>query len=895
MSRTQTGSGHKASVSGRATRARSGIAAQIERRVSNAKRAKAKQGPRKKSLTKKVKKLSRVAPPEDMSLEAWQVALRQQFAAEQDFEWENTGEAPFFSEFRVRNPKSGGTYRVAIRSRELGENFCSCPDFSTNTLGTCKHIEFVLGRLLKKRGGPTALAEGYRPTFSEVYLKYGSQREVRFQPGADCPQALARLASKFFDDEGLLRPDAFERFDMFIAAANKLDPELKLYEDALRFVAELRDAQRRREVISQAFPRGIRSAAFKNLLSVPLYDYQRAGVLFAATAGRALIGDEMGLGKTVQAIGAAVVMARHLGVERVLIVCPASLKHQWDREITRFTDRSAQVIGGSLATRTAQFADTGSFFKIINYDTVHADLAAIAAWSPDLVILDEAQRIKNWEGRTARCVKQIVSPYAIVLTGTPLENRLEELVSLVQFVDKHRLGPTFRFLHEHQIREPETGRVTGYKNLDSVSQTLAGLLLRRRKQEVLTQLPDRLEKNFFVPMTPEQMAHHEEYREVVARIVAKWRRYGFLTDADQRRLMISLQMMRMVCNSTFLLDSATDFGHKADEAATLLDEVYEGPSKAVIFSQWLGTHELLKRRFAQRGWEHVFFHGSVESSKRKHLIDRFREDDNCKAFLATDAGSVGLNLQHASVVINMDLPWNPAVLEQRIGRVHRMGQTQPVQVFNFVSQGTIEEGMLSLLKFKKSLSAGVLDSGDKEVFLGGSRLNRFLQTVEKATERTTAPEPDTQAEPTHGENGAAHQPAENGKPAALSAAVDGRARTAEQTEFPAETSGQGASSGGGDEKATAIAPDAAAATSLAQMLRFGATLLEQLAAPPNAREASSSAASGDKSGEPMTSANRAIRVEQESGQAVLRIALPEPQVLQQIVAGLQTLFQRVGK
>ena len=118
---------------------------------------------------------------------------------------------------------------------------------------------------------------------------------------------------------------------------------------------------------------------------------------------------------------------------------------------------------------------------------------------------------------------------------------------------------------------------------------------------------------------------------------------------------------------------------------------------------------------------------------RKDLIDRFRDDPNCRAFLSTDAGGVGLNLQHANVVFNMDLPWNPAVLEQRVGRVHRLGQKQPVRVVNFIAQGTIEEGMLSVLKFKKSLFAGVLDGGEKEVVSGGSRLNKFMESVESAT------------------------------------------------------------------------------------------------------------------------------------------------------------------
>jgi hypothetical protein len=134
-----------------------------------------------------------------------------------------------------------------------------------------------------------------------------------------------------------------------------------------------------------------------------------------------------------------------------------------------------------------------------------------------------------------------------------------------------------------------------------------------------------------------------------------------------------------------------------------------------------------------RGIGYVSFHGGVPSDKRPDLISRFRDDPACRVFLSTDAGSTGLNLQHASTLVNMDLPWNPAVLEQRIARVHRLGQVRPVQVVNFVAKGSIEEGMLSVLAFKRSLSAGILDGGSGEISLGGSRLNRFLKDVESVT------------------------------------------------------------------------------------------------------------------------------------------------------------------
>ena len=220
----------------------------------------------------------------------------------------------------------------------------------------------------------------------------------------------------------------------------------------------------------------------------------------------------------------------------------------------------------------------------------------------------------------------------------------------------------------------------------------------------------------------------------MAKIVQRWRKTRFLSDKDQRRLTCALQNMRMSCNSTYLLDQETDHGVKADELAALFDDLFADPeAKAVVFSQWTRTHDIVIRRLEARGLGYVSFHGGVPSEKRPALVERFRDDPACRVFLSTDAGSTGLNLQHASTLVNMDLPWNPAVLEQRIARIHRMGQTRPVQVINFVSKGTIEEGMLSVLAFKRSLSAGILDGGSGEISLGGSRLNRFMKDVENVT------------------------------------------------------------------------------------------------------------------------------------------------------------------
>ncbi len=683
-------------------------------------------------------KLSRSHSPDSLSPVEWQRGLRRQFGREQAFGLENLGSEPFFSEYHVSNPVSKSSYRVAIRGMGPGGNYCSCPDYTTSHLGTCKHIEFTLGKLLKKRGAKTAFKLGYQPAFSEIFLRNEGRRSVHFHAGSDCPSEVRETAATVFDaaQNGLLRDERFGELERFMAEAAGSGHEVRAYDDALDFVAGRRDAEWRKQMLQKLFPGGAADAKLLGSLKVPLYPYQAEGALFALRAGRALIGDDMGLGKTIQAIAAMEILAKHFGVAKVLVICPTSLKYQWQSEIGRFSGRQGEnavrVVTGGRAQRKTDYA-VEDFCKITNYEKLKPDLDLIADWAPELVIVDEAQRVKNWNTIAARALKRINSPYAIVLTGTPLENKLEELISIVQFVDQHQLGPTWKLLHEHQVKDA-FGRVTGYTRLDKIGQTLAPVMIRRLKSEVLRQLPSRTDQTLLVPMTEMQMFLHQENADVVAKIVQRWRRTKFISDVDQRRLTCALQNMRMSCNSTYLLDQETDHGVKVDEMAALLDDLFIDPdAKAVVFSQWTRTQDIIVRRLKERGVDHVSFHGGVRSEDRPALIERFRADPACRVFLSTDAGSTGLNLQHASTLINMDLPWNPAVLEQRIARIHRMGQKRPVRIVNFVAKGTIEEGMLSVLAFKRSLSAGILDGGSGEISLGGSRLNRFMKDVESVT------------------------------------------------------------------------------------------------------------------------------------------------------------------
>jgi len=658
-----------------------------------------------------------------------QIDLRRQRAAEEKFTIQNLGRNRVFSEFQVSNPGSGGQYHVRIHGWETGDNTCSCPDFRTNTLGTCKHVEAVLASL--KQEVPSNM-QGRKATYTrpELFLHYGEQLRLGLRLPPRHSDALARLAATYFDERGLWK--AGERFEELTTAVENNPEEITLLPEALEYIErtlEQREMLRREQEEVAKLEKGVLQL---DLLKVPLYDYQMRGVLFMAYRGRCILGDDMGLGKTVQTIAAAELMARERGVERVLVVAPASVKYQWHSEILKFTDRSVQIIDGNTEERASLYKQP-AFFRLINYELVLRDLDKLNGWVPDLIVLDEAQRIKNWESKISRAVKKLRSRFGIVLTGTPLENKLEELYSIVQFVDDRRLGPAFQFLHDHRVLD-EGGKLLGYRNLDKIREKLQPILLRRTRAEVLGQLPNRTDNAIYVEMSEAQRAPYAEQQMMLARLLQK----KYLSELDRRRILCCIANMRMLCDSTFLVNDQTNVSPKLDEFSERIRElVVEGPHKVVVFSQW----EKMLRKAAEVLETHkigyVLLHGGVTGTQRRTMPERFRDDPDCRVFLSTDTGGVGLNLQSADTVINLEPPWNPAVLEQRIARVHRLGQHLPVQVLNFLTRDSIEERVLLTLERKKSLFEGVFSGTSDEVSFASLGQRGFLEVVREMV--STAP------------------------------------------------------------------------------------------------------------------------------------------------------------
>ena len=287
-------------------------------------------------------------------------------------------------------------------------------------------------------------------------------------------------------------------------------------------------------------------------------------------------------------------------------------------------------------------------------------------------------------------------------------------------MDPKVLGPLFAF-NERYFRFDAHGKVSGWKNLDELRARTAPAVLRRRKEEVLTELPERIDNLYTVPLTPRQKAAHAEEQQAAAILFQKLVRRGFLTDHERKMLMTHLNHARRICDSIVLYDRTKAVkkewrSPKLEELARILDEVVlQAGEKAVVFTEWQDTQDLVARILDELGIGFVRFCGTVPVSRRAALIERFERDPKCRVFLSTDAGGVGLNLQVAGVVVNVDQPWNPAKLEQRVGRIHRIGQQRSVvRVVNLVAENSIEEKILALQKLKRDLAAASLDA-DSEV------------------------------------------------------------------------------------------------------------------------------------------------------------------------------------
>lgn len=630
-----------------------------------------------------------------------------------------------WTDYVVTSQGSGRSYRVAMRDRDGDHSYCSCPDFRTNSLGTCKHIMHVQAKL-PKRFTAAQLAVPYQRKHLSLRLHYVGNRGLLFNLPAKTNPVISEIIDTADVQPLLDVNDVLDR----LSALRHAGHDVTIYPDAEAFIQrEL--VQARLRTSCDAIRTDVHAHPLrKQLLRTELLPYQLDGIAFAVGAGRAILADDMGLGKTIQGIGVAELLVQLADIKRVLVVCPASLKSQWKSEIQKFSDRSAQIVVGTGAERIQQYQGE-SFFTICNYEQVLRDLSTIEQVPWDLIVLDEGQRIKNWESKTSNVIRQLESPFRLVLSGTPMENRLGELFTVVRFVNEELLGSAYQFFHEHHVVD-ERGKTLGYQKLNVLRDKLRPIMLRRTRAEVAKQLPERTDEIVRIEPTAEQKEIQDSHMKTVAQILGK----RFMTEMDLLRMQKSLLMARMACDSTFLIDQEEpEYSSKLERLGEILEGLIEDPTrKIVLFSEWRRMLDRIEKRLDALGADYVRLDGQVPQKKRGEVVAKFQNDPLCRVILMTNAGSTGLNLQAANTVINVDLPWNPAVLEQRIARAYRMGQKNPVHIYKLVTCGdTIEEKLLTTLASKQDLANAAIDMNsdvtEVEMTSGMEDLKKRLEVI----------------------------------------------------------------------------------------------------------------------------------------------------------------------
>lgn len=491
------------------------------------------------------------------------------------------------------------------------------------------------------------------------------------------------------------------------------------------------------------------------------YEFQQQGISFLAHVGSGIIGDEMGLGKTIQSMGAAHMLWKQGKVKKILVICPSSLKYQWSSEIEKFLGHTNIVIDGKNPKQKKdaflRFVNGDYLFGIANYELIRSMSNIMKDYHYDVIIADEAHRLKNRESITYKAVKQLSSNYRIASTGTPLQNNIEELYALFEWVQPGLLGKITEFRKKHIVYASKFGRryvPIGSKRLGDLRRQISPFMLRRMKKDVATDLPPMIFHRRDVDMDKDQAKLYSQIQEDFMKLMdelqsqevngrfdeeGKW--VEDKRDKEQQ-ILGYLYMMIAASDHPDLIKMGNSYmamqyrsripdGAKSPKLLELIDickeQLEAGSDKIVIFTQFARMQNIIEQELSKYG-KVAILNGSMSSAQRQEQIETFRDDPEYKFFCLTDAGNYGINLQFSNTLINYDCPWNPATFEQRAGRVHRIGSKHSiVNIISLVTMDTIDEKIQATLEEKRKLGEAVIERNASE----RSMMNNLISSMRK--------------------------------------------------------------------------------------------------------------------------------------------------------------------
>jgi len=458
-----------------------------------------------------------------------------------------------------------------------------------------------------------------------------------------------------------------------------------------------------------------------------LYPFQVVGAYFLYKAKDSMLCDMVGLGKSVQSLTAVEKHMSDKSINFCIIICPSTLKRNWEQEISKWTTKTCVVIDGDKNKRKKLYKQAYKYdYLIINYDLLNWDIDMIDEHILQkgyvyALIMDEIQYIKNHQTKRSKHTKMIsrFAKYSIGMSATAIENSMMDLWSIFQAIDFNIFGGDGLYWHfkEKFIETDWFGNAVGYKDEQTIKERMAPYLIRRMKEDVLDELPDKIENNYWVELSHIQRKFYDEISNQVVTQISDMEKAEKIKYAE---ILPMITYLRQCCLSAKLVGHPENISTKTDQLIDFLASL-DDKSKIVVFTHFIGMVELLKETLDKYKYKNICIHGNQNSplfcgvNDRVKVINQFNADESCKILVTSDILTEGVNITSANYVVNFDMLFNPAKMEQRVGRIDRLGTKHKViNIVNIIAERTIEEQVFETVWEKRKMSTNILDNNRME-------------------------------------------------------------------------------------------------------------------------------------------------------------------------------------
>lgn len=644
-----------------------------------------------------------------------------------------------FGEHLLTNER-GIAYKLTFRDIGRKHGYCSCPDYKTNKLGTCKHLIFAFDKFFKENNADEIQLPKY--PFIEVFLNPFRDYKISWFYPEKIVGGVAELFYKYFGNKKFIEDEEAERLLGFFNNLDKhkqilVRPEVFEKVEKISEINTLKRIEKEKRIDYSH-------------IKAKLLKFQKEGVEFATYKKGSIIADELGLGNMLQAVATAVFKKEIFGFTKTLIICPATLKTQWKNEIESSTSEAAIIVEGSADERMQGYTAGSEFFRIISYETLMRDKDTIRSLAFDLIILDEAQRIRNYASQTYSVIKSIPHRHALVLTVTPIESELIHLYSIVLFVDPDLLSPLWEFSYQHCYFDAQSSNsVVGYYNLAELREKLSGVLIRRERQEVIRQLPNISQIIVPVKLSAYQKKLYIRFaREILSLFDGK-----IISSFDMQKSMLLIKKMRMLANSTFLVDDTTNISPKLDELKHILVyklHIKKNPRKVLIYTEWDKMLNIIARMLRVNKINFIEVNEKLDNATQRKLFSEFADNDNCSIFLCTEKTAPNINLSVIDTVINMEVPQSNKEKSLRLGSIDELGKRERnLTIINLVAENTLEAKMAEGLQIEAELANKLLPSGknDPSPEISGMMQSVYIAAISDTIEKMILSEESPENQP----------------------------------------------------------------------------------------------------------------------------------------------------